>query len=222
MGSNDILLLMNIDRGSIRIYLIVALLLIISRLFDAITTFYATPNLKEELSPWVTVFGFDWGFMILANIMIVTLLLAWFIYSWPKCRKLYPKKDGYDLSKFFRYLHTGRDATWLQMVYARPTLKHYRLLGVIVPIAIMVISFIMGINTANSLLFDIDLLGILLVDLWLGHGQTAILYFIAIIVVLTILAMILSNVFAGWFLYSDYKKIDINVVNAMPSITESR
>lgn len=101
-------------------FLFSSIWIILTRIIDLICTFIYTPDLKNEASFIVSIFGFEWIAFIFFNLIVIFSVLY--------CRKqipyqkiaLYPKDINCNFITYLGYVLVGKRCTFKQLFYQLP------------------------------------------------------------------------------------------------------
>lgn len=131
-------------------YITIAILVVVTRILDGISTYLVTPDLKYEMNFLVKHFGFGWFPFLISGVLfvIITLLLLTYSYKNQKTLKLESSSLGnYVLSLFYD------DIThpWL-LVFKLPKRKSTTVfIGFVFSISLVLFSFFLICN--NTFMF---------------------------------------------------------------------
>ncbi len=114
---------------------LVTLWIVLTRAYDAYSTYQYTPDLSQEANPLSSVLGLSW----VPLLSIISLLLIYCIYAYYqsefKSFNFLPSESGYTLSELSTYLYLGKKAHWTSIFYSLPNegkrFNHY--MGTLMP-----------------------------------------------------------------------------------------
>lgn len=104
-------------------FYIVTIWILVSRFFDAISTFRHTRDLSKEANPLVSIMGLGWSPLLL----ILASLTAYVIYAFYqytfKTKNLAPQQKGLSFIDYSVYLYLGEVKHWTVFLYQIPKEK---------------------------------------------------------------------------------------------------
>ena len=130
-------------------FIVLTILLIITRYTDLQTTYFSTPDLKTEANPLVSLIGFGWVGLIITQIVFLALLVyALWVYSFKTVRTS-PVSKGVPLNKFISLFYFDEPGSLFKIIYKLPTNKNSLLfsLGYIFTYTIITWGFIVSLST---------------------------------------------------------------------------
>ena len=89
-------------------FIILLTLVIITRVFDLLTTYLLTPDLSYESNPFITLFGLGWYGFIIIQLLISMFVIAANYYSIFKAKIEYPSEKDLTFDRFQLYYMFGR------------------------------------------------------------------------------------------------------------------
>lgn len=110
-------------------FILVTVWILVTRSYDAWSTFQYTPDLSREANPLASVFGLGWSPILL----IVGVLCLYSIFAFYKSMfeeyAFLPSEKDLNFSEFTTYLYLGEKARWTEALYKLPSswkrLNHY-------------------------------------------------------------------------------------------------
>ena len=101
-------------------FTLITVWIVLSRAYDAYSTYQYTPDLSQEANPLVSLLGMEWGPLLL----LLSLLMVYCIYAFFR-RTFYPlslepREKGYSFSEFLAYTYLGRKGHWTGLFYRLP------------------------------------------------------------------------------------------------------
>lgn len=101
-------------------FVIVTIWIVMTRAYDAFSTYQFTPDLSQEVNPLVTVLGMSWAPLLLT----LTLLSMYAIYAYYisvfKPKDLFPEEGGYTKGEVLAYAYLGHKDHWTAIFYKFP------------------------------------------------------------------------------------------------------
>lgn len=101
-------------------FTITTIWILLTRGYDAYSTYQYTPDLSNEANPLVSILGFNWTPLLI----VVGVLSLYAIYCYYETTfrnyDLYPEEKGYSLSHFVGYLYLGKKQEWISLLYKFP------------------------------------------------------------------------------------------------------
>ena len=89
-------------------FIVLLILVIITRAFDLLTTYLLTPDLSYEANPFITLFGLGWYGFILIQLLISLFVITANYYSLFKAKIELPTEKGLTFNRFQWYYTFGR------------------------------------------------------------------------------------------------------------------
>lgn len=147
----------NTNQGKKKLkFILLALLVIIGRLYDVTTTYLYTPDLKNETNVLVKFLGAGWTSVIIIQSLIVGLIVYLLYFYFFKFKPTYPSDKGLTLKQFSSYLYFNDTNSFSKLFYKIPENKKTLLAstGYVVSMTLIFVSFIVGTSTTLLLLSD--------------------------------------------------------------------
>ncbi len=130
-------------------FIIISILLIISRTFDAITTYFYTPDLSHECNPLISIFGLGWIHLIVVQVLLIGIAIYLFhFYTFKKVDTVEFNKNT-NLKEFVSIFNFNNKNNFYKIFYKLPTNKNalkYSL-GYVLTYSLIFIGFIVGTST---------------------------------------------------------------------------
>lgn len=139
-----------------RKFIILALLVIVGRLFDATTTYLYTPDLTNETNVLVKLFGAGWAsFAIIQTTLIVIIIYLLYFYLF-KFKPVTPPEKNLNIKQFASYLFFNDTISFHKIFYKTPKNKKtlFASIGYIVSMTLISISFVVGTSTTFLIISD--------------------------------------------------------------------
>ena len=138
-------------------FILVIFLMVISRFYDAYTTFIFIPDLERETNFLVSMFGIGWTSILIVQIVVMCFLSYTAYIYYFKTIKIIDFDENISLKQFISIFHFNNPNDFFKMFYKLPTNKHSFLysLGAIVPKGLIIISLIAGTSTTMLILNDV-------------------------------------------------------------------
>ena len=139
-----------------RKFIILVLLVIVGRLYDATTTYLYTPDLTNETNVLVKLFGAGWtSFAIIQTILIVIIIYLLYFYLF-KFKPVTPPEKNLNIKQFASYLFFNDTVSFYKMFYRIPKNKKtlFAAIGYIVSMTLISISFVVGTSTTFLIISD--------------------------------------------------------------------
>ncbi|OQC44062.1 MAG: hypothetical protein BWX59_02125 [Bacteroidetes bacterium ADurb.Bin028] len=150
-------MLNNKEKRHIKIkFIILALFVIIGRLYDATTTYLYTPDLTNETNVLVKLFGAGWtSFAIIQSTLIVLILFLLYFYLF-KFKTDLPREKNLNIKQFASYLFFNDTVSFYKIFYRIPKNKKtlFAAIGYIVSMTLISISFVVGTSTTFLIISD--------------------------------------------------------------------
>ena len=96
---------------------------LISAAADFIITYIGTPDLKHESNPIVSVYGFGWGAMLTANLVIFVMYAVLAYYTFIRFERSVIQCGGF--RQYYSILCFGRPGSFMRTLYKMPSNKDY-------------------------------------------------------------------------------------------------
>lgn len=135
------------------------LLLVITRLFDGLSTYLATPDLKMEMNPLVAYFGLGWSALIAAGIVVLLALIFLLKYSLKREYLFdFHEETIQDYASVFLF---QKKITYLKMFISLPNSPRFlTYLGRVIPQTIIWYSIFLTVN--NLFMFTLNFSSLLM------------------------------------------------------------
>jgi len=129
------------------IFILIVILLLISRCYDFITTYLYTPDLLNEGNPLVVYLGFGWTHLIIITAVLLVGVIYCFYLDYFKRDKIITE-NKLSFKEFVPYSYFGRDEKIIAIFYKTPKLKPFlRWLGYTITYTLIVVGFMIGTST---------------------------------------------------------------------------
>ncbi|MGB4655605.1 MAG: hypothetical protein WBH98_09265 [Bacteroidales bacterium] len=139
-----------------RKFIILALLVIVGRLYDATTTYLYTPDLTYETNVLVKLFGAGWtSFAIIQTTLTVIIIYLLYFYLF-KFKPITPPEKNLNIKQFASYLFFNDTISFHKMFYKTTKNKKtlFASIGYIVSMTLISISFVVGTSTTFLIISD--------------------------------------------------------------------
>jgi hypothetical protein len=147
---------LNPNKNKTRKFILLSLLVVISRFYDVVTTYFYTPDLKNETNILVVFFGAEWTSVIITQSLLVGLIVLLLYYYLFKFNPTYPADKNLTLKQFSSYLYFNDTTSFSKLFYKLPNNKKTLLAstGYVVSMTLICVSLIVGTSTTFLLLSD--------------------------------------------------------------------
>ena len=137
-------------------FAILALLVIVGRLYDATTTYLYTPDLTNETNVLVKLFGAGWTSFVIIQITLVVIMIYLLYFYLLKFKPDTPPEKNLNIKQFVSYLFFNDTVSFHKMIYKIPKNKKtlFASIGYIVSMALISISFVVGTSTTFLIISD--------------------------------------------------------------------
>lgn len=98
----------------------VTLFIIVTRTYDAYSTFIYTPDLSQEANPLVSILGFNWTPLLIVLVILTCYVVYAYFMTTFRPMQLAPIEKGYGFGDFLGYLYTGKRQSWTSLFYKLP------------------------------------------------------------------------------------------------------
>lgn len=98
----------------------VTLFIILTRSYDAYSTFLYTPDLSQEANPLVSILGFQWTPLLLVLAILTCYVVYAHFMATFRPMKLSPEEKGFGFGEFIGYVYTGKRQSWTSVFYKLP------------------------------------------------------------------------------------------------------
>jgi len=150
-------LLKNKNKRHIKInFAILALLVIVGRLYDATTTYLYTPDLANETNVLVKLFGAGWTSFVIIQVTLVVIMIYLLYFYLLKFKPDTPPEKNLNIKQFVSYLFFNDTVSFHKMFYKMPKNKKtlFASIGYIVSMTLISISFVVGTSTTFLIISD--------------------------------------------------------------------
>ncbi|NNE28628.1 MAG: hypothetical protein HKN16_03280 [Saprospiraceae bacterium] len=97
-----------------------SLFIILSRAYDAYSTFGYTPDLENEANPLVSWLGLGWTpLLIVITILMVYSIVVYYLATFRPV-DFFPKETGFNFEEFSTFIYLGKKDKWLSYFYKIP------------------------------------------------------------------------------------------------------
>jgi len=172
---------------------IIFLLVVITRILDGLTTYWATPSLKYELNPIIQYLNLGWfGFFILG--LIFTVFVLWISYYSFKKIELYNIK-AHSFKSYLSLYFYNEPNSFGKLLYAFPLKQRFFVfVGQVFPISLIYFSVFLVINnTFIALCYKYDFLNTFFIKIHTYHS-----------LIISIVPIIIFLLVSYFFMYKKY------------------
>ncbi|MDD2385710.1 MAG: hypothetical protein PHP52_02895 [Bacteroidales bacterium] len=143
-------------KGSTKKIIVLAVLVIISRLSDIISTYLYIPDLRGETNILVKFLGAGWVSIIIIQSLLVGVSVYLLYYYLFKFKPNYPTEKGLTLNQFASYLYFNDTSYFGKLFYKTPKNKNvfFASIGYVVSMTLITVGFMVGTSTTLLLLSD--------------------------------------------------------------------
>ena len=122
-------------------FIILSLCLLAARLLDLGTTYYWTPDLRNEANPFVALLGFGWPSLLVANALIVLGLLVALFFDY-RLPGRYPQAKNLAFLEFSELYYFGKRRHFIMFFVGEPHGWYLRLkaFGYVAPRGVLALS----------------------------------------------------------------------------------
>ncbi len=137
-------------------FAILALLVIVGRLYDATTTYLYTPDLTNETNVLVKLFGVGWTSFAIIQITLVAIIIYLLYFYLFKFKPDTPPEKNLNIKQFASYLFFNDSTSFHKMFYKTPKNKKtlFASIGYLVSMTLISISFVVGTSTTFLIISD--------------------------------------------------------------------
>ncbi len=130
-------------------FAVLTVLLIATRVWDAAATYAVTPDLARETNPIVSVFGQGWAGVLVAQVILVSVVIALSHYSLFRVKHVHPPQDGLGFRDFVALYYFGRRRGLARLLYEFPADKSVMigLLGYVLPRTLIVVGAFISLSS---------------------------------------------------------------------------
>lgn len=101
-------------------FAITTIWILLSRSYDAFSTYQYTPDLSHEANPLASILGLGWTpILVIISLLSIYVVYAYYISTF-KSYQLFPKDKGYSFGNFVAYCFLGKKAHWSAIFYKLP------------------------------------------------------------------------------------------------------
>ncbi|MBL1181572.1 MAG: hypothetical protein HND27_10745 [Bacteroidetes bacterium] len=142
--------------GKTKNFIIIALLVIVSRLYDVFTTYLYIPDLEGETNILVKFFGAGWTTVIIFQSLLVGLTVFLLFFYFFKFKPDYPTEKGLSLKQFASFLYFNNTNSFNKLFYKTPNNKRtfFASIGYVVSMTLLAVGFVVGTSTTLLILSD--------------------------------------------------------------------
>ena len=139
-------------------FVVLAALVVLTRIFDLATTYLITPNLDFEFNPYVGLLNLKWKGFILFQTIIAAFVISVNYISLFVVSMVYPEEKGLTLNKFQLFYMFGKVRGPHGLLKRLVTIAKINIpfLGYLLPRLIIFVSFFIGL-LHSLILFEISL-----------------------------------------------------------------
>lgn len=101
-------------------FVLLSIWIILTRIYDASSTYLHTPDLSKEANPLVSAAGLGWVPLLTIIGLLSAYILFAFFQSTFNTRSIHPLDGGYNFRQFAAYLYLGEKKHWSAMLYQMP------------------------------------------------------------------------------------------------------
>lgn len=137
-------------------FILLSLLVIVGRSYDATTTYLYTPDLTNESNILVEFLGANWTALIIIQIILTGLTIGLLYFYFFIFSPITPTEKNLTFRQFISHFYFGNTTSFNKMFYKLPTNKNalFASIGYIVSMTLIVTSYIVGTSTTLLLLSD--------------------------------------------------------------------
>lgn len=101
-------------------FVIVSLWIILTRIYDAYSTYQLTPDLSKEANPLSSLLWMNWTLLLVTIwLLMIYVLYAYYLVLF-KPKSLLPAEQWYSFSNIVAYTYFGKKDYWFAMLYKLP------------------------------------------------------------------------------------------------------
>ena len=137
-------------------FIILSVLVIVGRTFDALTTFLYTPDLTNETNILVKFLGANWTSVIIVQVLLTGLTIGLLYFYLLKFSPPMPTSKNLTFKEYISYLYFGDTTSFNKIFYKIPSNKQVLLAstGYIAAMTLVSVSYIVGTSTTLLLISD--------------------------------------------------------------------
>jgi len=130
-------------------FAVLTVLLLATRVWDAAATYAVTPGLARETNPIVSVFGQGWAGVLVAQVILVSVVIALSYYSLFRVKRVHPSQDGLGFRDFVALYYFGKEKNLTRLLYEFPAEKRVLvgLLGYVLPRTLIVVGAFISLSS---------------------------------------------------------------------------
>jgi hypothetical protein len=136
-------------------FYLLAILFLLGRVFDIVTTALFTPNLDREANPIVSVLGANWTVVILLQVLLGALILYGLFLYYHSVFEL-PALKQLCFTEFISYMNFNTTNSFYKLFYTLPKNTSYFIAhsGFVLTQTLIISSFFVGISTSFLLISE--------------------------------------------------------------------
>lgn len=144
------------NKVAMKNFIILSLLVIIGRTFDASTTFLYTPDLTNETNILVKFLGANWTSVIIVQVLLTGLTIGLLYFYLFKFSPIMPTDKNLTFKQYISHLYFGDIISFNKIFYKIPSNKQVLLAstGYIAAMTLISVSYIVGTSTTLLLISD--------------------------------------------------------------------
>lgn len=147
----------NNEKRHIKInFIILVLLVIVGRLYDATTTYLYTPDLTNETNVLVKLFDAGWTSLAIIQSTLIILILFLLYFYFFRFKPDLPREKNLNIKQFASFLFFNDTISFNKIFYKTPKNKKtlFAAIGYIVSMTLIAISFVVGTSTTFLIISD--------------------------------------------------------------------
>lgn len=136
-------------------FYLLAILFLLGRVFDIVTTALFTPNLDREANPIVSVLGANWTIVILLQVLLGALILYGLYLYYHRTFEL-PTLKHLRFTEFISYMNFNTTKSFYKLFYSLPKNITYFIAhsGFVLTQTLIISSFFVGTSTSFLLISE--------------------------------------------------------------------
>jgi len=137
-------------------FIILSILVVVGRLYDAITTYLYIPDLKNETNILVKNFGTGWTSLVIFQVILVIVIIYLIYFYIFRYKPIRPTETNLTLKQFASYLYFNNTVSFNKIFYKTPENKNalFASIGYIASLTLISVSYIVGTSTTFLLISD--------------------------------------------------------------------
>lgn len=137
-------------------FLLLCFLVIVSRLYDGLTTYLYIPNLENETNIIVSFFEIGWTGLLIYQVILVFFIFCFLYYYMFKFKPLLPNETNLTLKQFISFLCFENTQSFNKIFYKTPKKKNtlFAFIGYTVSMTLISVGFIVGTSTMFLIISD--------------------------------------------------------------------